>query len=250
MLAKQGYSHTAHTDGHIHMQIAACRVGGSPARYKGLQVPDRLVVHALLGCIMPGVVPPLARGVQVRVRSHAVEVVPTGRRAPQRRAARGRMSMSQWRLRSWWVLRLRGDRACRWRPLHVALGLHGARFSAHSAPTCPTHVRIPSCGAVHAVPAARSGYSDLSGTDGATDRPRIGRHRLTRAPTPGFKRYSRWRSVVSCLLSCVESSVCLSFFLSRFLRACACCRSVSCPSPGRKGGALGGKREVPGYLIP
>ena len=154
----------------VHPRI----VHGSPPVSR-LQVPDRLVVHALLGRIMPGVVPPLARGVQLRFRSHAVEVVPTGRRAPQRRAARGRMSMSQRRLRSWWVLRLRGDRACRWRPLHVALGLHGARFSAHSAPTCPTHVRIPSCGAVHAVPAARSGYSDLSGTDGATD-PRLVRH--------------------------------------------------------------------------
>mmetsp|Transcript_20446 Transcript_20446/g.48506 ORF Transcript_20446/g.48506 Transcript_20446/m.48506 type:complete len:250 (+) Transcript_20446:961-1710(+) len=65
-----------------------------------LQVPDRLVVHTLLGCIMPGVVPPLARGVQVRVRPHAVEAVPTGCRAPQRRAARGRMSMSRRRLRS------------------------------------------------------------------------------------------------------------------------------------------------------
>ncbi len=82
----------------VHRIVHRHVVHGSPPVSR-LQVPDRLVVHTLLGCIMPGVVPPLPRGVQVRVRPQAIEAVPTGCRAPQRRAARGRMSMSR-RLRS------------------------------------------------------------------------------------------------------------------------------------------------------
>ena len=75
--------------------------------------------------------------------------------------------------------------------------------------------------------------------------------RLTRAPTPGFKRYSRWRSVVSCLLSCVESSVCLSFFLSLVSCVPRCVRLLpvgQLPFARPKGG--GSRRQAGGSGLP